>query len=124
MRDPDVEHFNARAESYDRSLVGRLVHRPIQHAVLGIAIRLVPRPQAILDVGCGTGAWLELAAAQFPRAELLGVDPATEMVRVASARFGGDPRIRLVVARAERLPLARDAFDLIVSCNSFHHWAD
>jgi ubiquinone/menaquinone biosynthesis C-methylase UbiE len=120
----DVEQFNARAERYDQSLVGRGVHRRIHEAVLRIAARLMPEPGAILDVGCGTGSLLRLAAARFPAARLCGVDPAEQMVAVAKAALDGQPGAQLIRAGAERLPFADAAFDLVVSSNSFHHWAD
>jgi SAM-dependent methyltransferase len=34
------------------------------------------------------------------------------------------PAVRLVCAGAERLPFESAAFDLVVSSNSFSHWAD
>lgn len=124
MAQRDVDRFNARAERYDQSLVGRRFHRPIQQAVLQIAAHLTPEPRAILDVGCGTGSVLRLAAARFPAARLCGVDPAEQMLAVAKATLAGRPRVQLVCAAAERLPFDDAAFDLVVSSNSFHHWAD
>lgn len=124
MTDRDVEQFNNRAERYDESAMGRHFHRRIQHAVLAIGARLVPEPRAMLDVGCGTGSLLRQAAARFPAARLCGVDPAERMLRVAGASLGGEPRVQLVCARAEQLPSDDAAFDLVLSSNSFHHWAD
>ncbi|MGD0863492.1 MAG: class I SAM-dependent methyltransferase [Candidatus Limnocylindrales bacterium] len=124
MTQRDVEQFNARAERYDQSVFGRRFHRPIHQAVLQIAARLTPEPRAILDVGCGTGSLLRLAAARFPEARLWGVDPAEQMLAVAKASMGGEPRVQLVCAGAERLPFDDAAFDLVVSSNSFHHWVD
>jgi ubiquinone/menaquinone biosynthesis C-methylase UbiE len=124
MAKRDIEQFNARAGSYDQSVAGRRFHRPIQQAVLRIAARLTPEPRAILDVGCGTGSLLRLAAARFPAARLCGVDPAEQMLAVAKASLAGEPRVQLVGAVAERLPFEDAAFDLVVSSNSFHHWAD
>jgi ubiquinone/menaquinone biosynthesis C-methylase UbiE len=120
----DVEQFNARAERYDGSAVGRHFHRRIQQVVLRIGARLMPEPRAVLDIGCGTGSLLRLAAARFPAAQLCGVDPAEQMLRVANGSLGGEPRVRLVGAPAEQLPFDDAAFDLVVSSNSFHHWID
>jgi len=124
MRDPDVESFNDRAESYDAGVLARCFHGPIQQRLVRIATRLAPAPRAILDVGCGTGAVLALFAARCPAAALCGIDPATEMLRVAQARLSRDPRVQLRTARAEQLPFDDGVFDLVVSSNSFHHWAD
>ena len=124
VTDPDVEQFNDRAERYDESAMGRHFHRRIQQAVLAIGARLTPEPRSMLDVGCGTGSLLRLAAARFPAARLYGVDPAERMLTVAKATLGAEPRVRLVCARAEQLTFEDAAFDLVVSSNSFHHWAD
>jgi ubiquinone/menaquinone biosynthesis C-methylase UbiE len=124
MSERDVEQFNKQAAGYDRSLMGRGFHRPIKEAMARIAARHAPNARAILDVGCGPGSVLALLAARYPAAELCGVDPAEEMLRVARTRLSGDSRVRLVSAHAEQLPFADAAFDLVVSSNSFHHWVD
>ncbi|MDR3634230.1 MAG: class I SAM-dependent methyltransferase [Isosphaeraceae bacterium] len=124
MTNRDVDSFNARADRYDADFQGRRYHRPIQQAMVRIAARLAPAPRALLDVGCGTGSTLALFAAQYPAVALCGVDPAAEMLRVAQTRLGDNPRVRLLNAGAERLPFDDHAFDLVVSSNSFHHWAD
>jgi ubiquinone/menaquinone biosynthesis C-methylase UbiE len=87
----DVEQFNERAEGYDERFVGRHFHREIQQQLLGIAARLVPAPQAVLDVGCGTGSLLRSATAILPTALLCGIDPAEQMLAVARGSLAGAP---------------------------------
>jgi ubiquinone/menaquinone biosynthesis C-methylase UbiE len=57
----------------------------------------------------------------FPAAELIGVDPAPDMVRQAEA--SASTGTRFVNAVAEELPFADAIFDLVVSTMSFHHWS-
>jgi ubiquinone/menaquinone biosynthesis C-methylase UbiE len=66
----------------------------LQHFMLRAALRtnyLAPigQPGAILDVGCGTGRWAMELAAQFPQANVVGVDivPASPE-REASLGYG------------------------------------
>jgi S-adenosylmethionine-diacylgycerolhomoserine-N-methlytransferase len=65
---------------------------------------LTPRDgDAVLEVGCGTGRNLAVAAARYPAAHLYGIDVSTEMLASAGAtiaRAGLAPRVRLAHADA------------------------
>ena len=123
-RSSDVDRFDRWAESYDRHWMQRLIFEPVQRTVLDLAEQEVPRPGAILDVGCGTGRLLRSAAVRFPGAELSGVDPAPEMVRQAQLAAGVGSTFRVQQAGAEQLPFPDARFDLVFSTLTFHHWAD
>jgi S-adenosylmethionine-diacylgycerolhomoserine-N-methlytransferase len=73
---------------------------------------LAPRDgDAILEIGCGTGRNLAVAAARYPAAHLFGIDVSTEMLTSAFAtiaRAGLAPQVRLAHADAtsfDPLPL-------------------
>lgn len=80
----------------------------------------------VLDLGCGPGTALQLAARlERPPASLTGIDHSPEMTRVASNRLRRAARtgsIRLHTAPAEHLPLDDAAFDLVWAINTVHHW--
>ncbi len=116
----DIESFDRRAGGYEASFTQRLFFDPVQRAVLDLAARDAP-PENILDIGCGTGRLLRKAAARWPDARLIGVDPADGMIRQARQRT---PQATFFSGQAEALPLPAASFDLITSTNSFHHWAD
>lgn len=65
---------------------------------------LAPRPgDRVLEVGCGTGRNLVVAAALYPRAQLHGTDVSAEMLtsaRRAVSRAGFERRIALALADA------------------------
>ena len=65
---------------------------------------LAPRDgDAVLEIGCGTGRNLAVAAARHPAAQLYGIDVSTEMLASAFAtiaRAGLAPRVRLAHADA------------------------
>ncbi len=120
----DVERFNRWAPNYERHRLQQLIFEPVQQTVLELAAGQVPRPRAILDVGCGTGRLLRTAHLRFPDARLEGVDPAVEMVRQAQAERPAEARIAFRQGAAEHLPFGDGEFDLVFSTMTFHHWSD
>jgi ubiquinone/menaquinone biosynthesis C-methylase UbiE len=119
----DVDRFNSWATTYERHWMQRIIFGPIQRTVLELAAEQVGGPGAILDVGCGTGKLLRTAQARFPRAKLVGVDAAAEMVKQAQA-MNEAGTIRFQQATAESLPFPGGSFDLVFSTMTFHHWSD
>jgi SAM-dependent methyltransferase len=117
----DVDHFNAQAPRYEERWLRRIVGS-VHAGTLELAATLHPRPREVLDVGCGTGALLRRAASRFPDAELVGVDPADQMIELARTRTPAASRARFICASAARLPFDDDSFDLAVSTMSFGFW--
>ncbi|MDX1649234.1 MAG: class I SAM-dependent methyltransferase, partial [Myxococcota bacterium] len=80
-----------------------------------------PAPlRTALDVGCGTGRFTELVREAFPRARIVGLDPAPGMLGRARAK-GARAASALVRARGEALPVASDRVDLAVISMAYHH---
>jgi SAM-dependent methyltransferase len=75
------------------------------------------RAPRILDVGCGTGANLEMLA-QFGDAE--GVDVSEDALAFCRARG----LTRVTYGAAERLPYADDSFDLVTALDVVEHLDD
>ena len=73
----------------------------------------------VLDVGCGSGEFLALAAGRG--ATVSGIDAAEGMVEIARRRL---PEADLRVGPMEQLPWADGAFDLACGFNSFQFAAD
>lgn len=74
----------------------------------------------LLDLGTGTGALALAVLERWPVARVTGIDPSGRMLDVAAdrarLRWSALPgRLRLVVASADRLPLADRSVDLVVS---------
>lgn len=115
--------FDAWAPAYDGSAL-QPAYRAAHAAVLREVHRLNSRPRRVLDVGCGTGHLLRMAASTFPGTTLVGVDASGVMLSVAGMAEPTTPRLVRVQAAAECLPFADRTFDLVVSTASFRHWTD
>lgn len=78
-----------------------------------------PRPERVLDLGCGTGAGTLFLAREFPAAGIRGVDLSGEMIETAQAKIGLDPdaRVSFKVGDASDLPFGDDSFDLVTQVN-------
>jgi SAM-dependent methyltransferase len=70
--------------------------------------------RAVLDVGCGSGAFLELAARR--EARVAGLDASEALLAIARRRV---PEADLRVGDMGRLPFDDDAFDAVTGFNSF-----
>jgi SAM-dependent methyltransferase len=74
--------------------------------------------ELVLDLGCGAGTD-SLVAAQMvgPDGRVVGIDMTPEMLAKARAAAGelGVANVEFVEAEAERLPLADESFDVVIS---------
>ena len=73
----------------------------------------------MLEVGCGTGVFLRLAASRGARAS--GLDASVALVELARARV---PEADVRVGEMQALPYASDSFDVVVGFNAFFFAAD
>ena len=73
----------------------------------------------LLDVGCGAGLLLRLAADRG--ADVSGLDAASGMLEYARRRV---PGAELVQGEIQSLPFPDDAFDAVTGFNSFQYAAD
>jgi ubiquinone/menaquinone biosynthesis C-methylase UbiE len=117
----DIKHFDLWAKTYDKSFLQGLFFGPIHSKMLDIVEKSFVAPRTILDVGCGTGRLLRAAALRWPKAKLIGVDPAEQMIAEAVRLT---PGAVFKLSPAESIPLPYGTIDLVFSSLSFHHWHD
>jgi len=110
-----------RPTSYDTTAGDYARHRVAQHyAIETLAQTLARAPRApLLEVGCGTGEYVEALAARHPSPSL-GMDPSRGMLEQARARH----RVTFVQSQAACLPFADQSLGMIFSINVIHHVAD
>jgi DNA gyrase subunit B len=104
QRDDVVEHFTARARTYDRSSSWCT-----DDALGGITLDLAGADSgaAVLDVACGTGLVSRLFTGKVAR--VVGVDITAGMAQQAKQYLD-----EFVLAPAESLPFEPDTFDVVV----------
>lgn len=71
----------------------------------------------VVDLACGSGAFLKDLAAAFPRARVMGVDLSPAYLHQARVRSGVGA---LAQANAERLPFADASLDAVTCIYLFH----
>jgi len=79
----------------------------------------------VVDVGCGGGEAVRVAAERVVRGSAIGVDPTPAMIRIATEQSRDHPcaeRIRFLEGPAEKLPLESGSASVVLAINSLHHW--
>jgi SAM-dependent methyltransferase len=89
--------------------------------------------EKLLDVGCGRGAVLLLAARRLPMGRVTGIDlwsttdqsgNAEATTRANAAAEGVSERVELVTGDMRKLPFPDGAFDVVVSSLAIHNVPD
>ena len=104
------QNIFSEGDAYER-FMGRWSRRL---APLFVTFASVADEDAVLDVGCGTGALASAIAERVPSARITGVDRSSDYVREARARASGR-QDEFVVGDAQVLDFADASFDKCVS---------
>ncbi len=74
----------------------------------------------LLDIGCGTGAFLRDVKRNHPRLAVTGLDLSAPYLAVARCRLAPWSRVTLIEAAAEAMPFADGEFDIVCCVYLFH----
>lgn len=86
--------------------------------------RLSPsRLGAVLDIGVGTGTYLQLIASQFNPKQVVGIDLSKNMIAQAEKKLRGT-HVELKLGDARCLPVDDRSFDIALMCRVASHIDD
>ncbi|NOT39490.1 MAG: methyltransferase domain-containing protein [Alphaproteobacteria bacterium] len=127
MRRPRLIAEQARHAS---GLLGRFVAFVMAHETFAVNKRAIDGLDVqlndhILDVGCGPGRGLAVLAARASKGRVVGADPSALMTEIAVERNQGlvkAHRVDVVIARADALPFADNAFDKALCVHVVYFW--
>lgn len=112
------QHFDRQAASYDAASFS--LHARRLYPIFLSQLCQLPHKN-ILDVGCGTGALLELILEHLPDAKCAGLDLSPNMVQRAQDKLGN--RANILLGDSQSLPFSNESFDVVVCNDSFHHYS-
>ena len=78
------------------------------------------RKLRVIDIGCGTGRFIDALKQVWPKLPILGIDMSEAYVKHARSYLRRWSRAHLSVANAESLPVADDSQDALISIFTFH----
>jgi len=108
--------YDQIAQTYDRRYE-RNLYRGVEQTLKQFVGR--NSELRVLEVGCGTGHWLDLLKTWGFR--VTGLDLSAQMLARAQASL---PHVELARAQAESLPYRPESFDRVFCVNALHHFAD
>jgi SAM-dependent methyltransferase len=114
VTDEAVTAWDTEAASYDEPADHGLADPEVRSAWRSLLLDLLPEPPArVAEMGCGTGTLSVLLADEGYVVD--GVDFSPEMLRRATSKADGRPRLTFVQADAARPPLEPATYDVVLS---------
>ena len=114
-----VKEFSKAAEVYETDRAG--VYKMCKKDYPDVLAELEKEEfSELLDCGCGTAPMLTLLKERFPEKSYTGIDLTPKMIEVARAKHMEG--VELVVGDCENLPFPEESFDVVICCQSFHHY--
>lgn len=107
-----VDSYRKTAKRYD------VVVEPLIKSLRATSMKMVPPEEEmlVLDVGCGTGTYLDLY--QKGSCKVFGMDLSPAMINIARTKLG--KRAELHLGDASQMPYPDGTFDLVVAFFALH----
>jgi len=123
IKEQVLKEYTALASDYDQKWLS-YTQKTLALTMKALEPEEIKAKQSLLDIGCGTGQFLEMVQNRNSDIDLFGIEPNLEMLSRARAKFTVHiPSITLVEAWAHQLPFEDASFDYL-TCNNMFHYVD
>lgn len=117
------QDYDQLADAYEHN---RKLHPMVLERL--IALGGLDAASRVLEIGCGTGNYIHAIASSTP-AVCTGVEPSSEMLRIARSNHGlpkqrrdsHEAKVAFIQGSAEELPVPDQQFGLVFSVDVIHH---
>ena len=119
MTDASAERYDTQVEvllNGTANAMRRQALLPLHEALLGRDQRKL----SLLDLGCGTGRFLDFVKQTWPRLRTVGLDMSEAYIRHAKHHLRRRFRTNFLVGKAEAIPLPDESQDAVTSIFMFH----
>jgi len=122
--EPEAMDSSDEAREYDAMDHGEVNRRFVVELLVALRAAGLPDDAKVLDLGTGTAQIPIELCRQNPKARVLAIDLAQEMLRLAERNVsaaGLSGQVRLQQVDAKRLPFADGQFAVVMSNSIVHH---
>ncbi len=113
LRAPDViRRFDRAAATFDEF---DFVHSATRDGLFERLQPMLVDAKTVVDLGCATGTASQALAKRFRKAEIVGIDHSSEMLRIANSKKSWRSRCKFINADAAALPLPDHSVDIVFS---------
>src|SRR5271169_5828528 len=119
MTDESAERYDTQVEVLFKGTANAIRRQALPQLFQAFAGR-DQRRLRLLDIGCGTGRFLDFVKQAWPRLWVHGLDMSEAYIRHAQRHLRGRSRTSFVVGKAEAIPAPDNSYDAVTGIFLFH----
>jgi ubiquinone/menaquinone biosynthesis C-methylase UbiE len=119
MTDDSAERYDTQVEVLLNG-AANAIRRQVLPQLSEVFAGCDQRKLRLLDIGCGTGRFLDFVKQTWPRLQTTGLDMSAPYLKHAQRHLKRWTRTSFVVGKAEAIPLPEDSQDAVTSIFLFH----